>query len=97
MGDRRAGQPRGVRGEVARWKVCEGAVDEVGEDLLDDRVIAVLLFGLDQVERAVGEDGVVPVEVEQFVLAEAGLRVEPLDPAAAENFIRPFQAACWYS
>jgi hypothetical protein len=44
------------------------AVDEFGKDLLDDRVAAVVFFGLDQDERAVGEDGVVTPDREQHTL-----------------------------
>ena len=35
---------------MPRWQVREGAVDQVREDLLDDRVVTVLFFGLDQLE-----------------------------------------------
>ncbi len=74
--DGSAGQPGGVRGEAAGGKVCERAVGQVGEDLLDDRVITMLLFGLDQVERAVGEHRsiVVPVPCPQGLHRRADLR-----------------------
>ena len=54
-------------------QVSQGAVGQVGEDLLDDGVVAVLLLGLDQRERGVGEHGVVPPDGEQLVLARRGL------------------------
>jgi hypothetical protein len=53
------GQPGGAGGELPRGQVGQGAVAEVGEELLDDGVAAVLLLGLDELVRAVGEDGVV--------------------------------------
>ncbi len=46
---------------------------EVGVDLLDDRVTAVCLLGLDQDQRAVGKHGVVAVEAEQL-LAELAVK-----------------------
>jgi len=56
-GDGGDGEPGGVGGELPRRQVREGAVVEVGQQLLDDGVAAVLLFGLDQLVRAVGEEG----------------------------------------
>jgi hypothetical protein len=50
-GDRGDGEPGGVGGELSRWQVGQGAVAQVGDDLLDDRVAAMLLLGLDQFER----------------------------------------------
>ena len=44
-------QPRGVRGEDPGWHVSQEAAGDVGEDLLHDRVVAVLPLGLDQLER----------------------------------------------
>jgi hypothetical protein len=43
------------------WKAParQPAVDQVGVDLLDDRVVAMLFLGLDELIRAVGEDRVV--------------------------------------
>jgi hypothetical protein len=58
-GDGGTGQLRSVRGKRAGWHVRERPVGDVGEDLLHDRVVAVLAFGLDQLERGVGEDRVV--------------------------------------
>ena len=49
----------------------ERAVGDVGEDLLHDGVVAVLLLGLDQLERGVGEDGVVTPGGEQLALPGA--------------------------
>jgi hypothetical protein len=53
--------------------VGQRAVAEVGEELLDDGVAAVLLLGLDELERGVGEDGVVAPGGEQLALARCGL------------------------
>jgi hypothetical protein len=44
----REGQPGRICGENTRWQVSQGAAGEVSEDLLFDRVVAVLAFGLDQ-------------------------------------------------
>jgi hypothetical protein len=49
------GQPGGVGAELAGRQVRQRAVVQVGEELLDDGVAAVLLLGLDQLVRAVGE------------------------------------------
>jgi hypothetical protein len=51
MGHGGDGQPRGVGGELPARQVGEGPVVEVGEDLLDDRVAAVVGLGLDSLER----------------------------------------------
>ncbi|GAA0991377.1 hypothetical protein GCM10009555_078580 [Acrocarpospora macrocephala] len=56
-------------------KVREQTADQVGEDLLDDSVVTVLLFGLDQVERAIGEHRVTPVDAEQLLLPATGFGV----------------------
>jgi hypothetical protein len=53
--------------------VRQRPVVEVGEDLLDDGVAAVLLLGLEGFVRAVGEDGVVAPGGEQLALARRGL------------------------
>ena len=68
VGDGGAGQPGVVGGEPARGQVREGPVDELGVDLLDHRVVAVLCFGLDEGEWAVGERCVVAPGGEQFRL-----------------------------
>jgi hypothetical protein len=39
--------------------MSERAAGDIGEDLLDDSVVAVLSLGLDQLERRIGEDRVV--------------------------------------
>ena len=80
-GDGGAGQPRGIGGKRARWQVRERPIAPVGEDLLHDGVVAVLVLGLDQLERGVGEDGVVAEDGEQLVLARGGLLVQVADPA----------------
>ena len=69
------GQPGGVGGELPRGQVGEGPVVEVVEELLDDSVAAVLLLGLDELERGVGEDGVVAPGREQLALPGCRLRV----------------------
>ena len=46
-------------------------VVEVGEELLDDGVAAVLLLGLDELVGGVGEDGVAAPGGEQLALAGA--------------------------
>jgi hypothetical protein len=53
--------------------VGQRAVVEVGEDLLDDGVAAVLGLGLDEGEAAVGEHRVVAPDGEQFALAVTGV------------------------
>ena len=57
----------------------EGTVVEVGEDLLDDGVAAVLLFGLDHLEGAVGEYRVITPDREQFGLPGWGAGVQVAD------------------
>jgi len=53
--------------------------------LLDDRVAAVLLLGLDnQLEGRVGEDGVVAPGGEQLVLPAGCFLVQAADPADDE-------------
>ena len=61
--------------------MSERAAGDVGEELLHDRMIAVLPFGLDQLERRVGEDRVVAPDGEQLVLPGTGLVVQVPDPA----------------
>jgi hypothetical protein len=68
VGDGGAGEPGGVGGELARGQVCQGAVVAVGEDLLDDGVVAVLVLGPGSSHTGVGEDRVVPPGGEQLVL-----------------------------
>ncbi|TMR36928.1 hypothetical protein ETD85_09240 [Nonomuraea zeae] len=80
VGDRRQGEPGGIGRERARGQVCERPVDQISVDLLLHRVITVLLLGLDQRVRTVGEDRVVAPGGKQFVLAVSGLLVEFLDP-----------------
>ena len=63
------------------WQVRERPVAPVREDLLHDGMVAVLALGLDELERRVGEDCVVPPDGEQFVLPVCGLLVEVTDPA----------------
>jgi hypothetical protein len=56
-------------------------VGPVGEDLLHDGVVAVLFLGLDQLERGIGEDGVVAPDGEQLILPGSGLLIQVADPA----------------
>jgi hypothetical protein len=67
--DRGAGQSGGVGGEVPGRQVGERPVGDVGEDLLDDCVVAVLGFSLQKCEWVVGEHGVISLRAEQLVLA----------------------------
>jgi len=64
--------------------VSERAAGDVGEDLLHDGVAAVLVLGLDEPDRGVGEDGVVAPDGEQLALAAGGLLVLVADPADDE-------------
>jgi hypothetical protein len=48
VGDGSGGQPGGVGGELPGRQVGQRPVAEVGEELLDHGVAAVLLLGLDQ-------------------------------------------------
>nr|WP_157550791.1 hypothetical protein [Nocardioides jensenii] len=52
-------------------QVRERPVLEFGDDLLNDRVIAVTLIGLDHAQGAVGDEGVVTVGREQLALLAA--------------------------
>jgi hypothetical protein len=58
--DRGADRPRSVRGELAGGQVRQGAVDDVGQDGLDDGVLAVGDVGLRGRLGAVGQERVVP-------------------------------------
>ncbi len=91
--DRGEHEPGAVGHERPGGQVRHRAALEVGDDLFDDRMRSVGLFGLDQRQRAVAEHGVVPVGREQLLLlgdgAVAGARlglgvaggVEALDAA----------------
>ena len=57
------------------------AAGDVSEDLLDRGVVAVLPLGLDQLERGIGEHGVVAPGGEQLVLPGSCLLVQVADPA----------------
>ena len=52
-------------------QVRERAVLQVGDDLFDDGVPAVMALGLEQLERRVGEHGVVAPDREQLGLHAA--------------------------
>ena len=60
--------------------MSQRAIGPVGEDLLDDGVVAVLLLSWGQLKRGVGEHRVVPPGREQLALAFAGLG-QVADPA----------------
>jgi hypothetical protein len=60
-------EPGGVCPEMTGWQVGEGAGVQVGGRLLDDGVVAVLPFGLGQLERRAGKYGVIPPRGEQLV------------------------------
>ena len=49
----------------------ERAILELSDDLLDERVVAMTLVGLDRGQRAVGDERVVAVGREQFALLRA--------------------------
>ena len=70
-----------LSGEGPRGQVGEWAVVPVGEDLLDDGVVAVVLLGLDHLERAVGEHGVVTPGGKQFLLPVPSAGVHVADAA----------------
>ncbi len=78
-------QPRGVRVELPRGQVGQGAGLAVGNDLLDDCVVAVLPLGLEGLERAVGEERVVAPDRKQLALfADGGRSGQVTDPAHDE-------------
>ena len=66
---------------MTRRQVGKRPVVPVGEDLLDDGVAAVLLFGLDHLERAVGEHCVITPGGKQFPLPGTGPGVHVTDAA----------------
>lgn len=57
----------------------EGSGLAVGDDLLDDRVVAVLPLGLEGLEGTVREDGVVAPDGEQLALLADGSGFGPVD------------------
>jgi hypothetical protein len=61
--------------------VGKGPAGDVGEDLLHHGVVAVLLFSLDQLERGVGEHGMVAPDREQLVLPGSRFLIEIAGPA----------------
>src|SRR5665648_246852 len=60
--------PGRVGGVAARGQVGQGSVLELGDHLLDDRVGAVALVGLDGVQGRVGDERVVTPVGEQLAL-----------------------------
>ena len=81
MGDGRDDEPGGVGIENTGRETGERAGAQVGDDLLDDGVVAVLALGLDQFERRVRENGVVAPDGEQLVLAFGCFLVAGADAA----------------
>jgi hypothetical protein len=59
----------------------KGSAGDVGEDLLDDGVVTVLPLSLDQLERGIRADRVVPPDRKQLVLPGSCLLVQVADPA----------------
>jgi hypothetical protein len=89
-GDREL-DPGGVGIERGRRQVGPRAVDQVGEDLLNDGVATVVGLGAEEWERPVGEQRVIPVGGEQLALAlRGGLAVE-CSPAARARRIVGFE------
>ena len=76
--DRGQHQPGGVSGEFARRQVRQGTVFEVGDDLLDDRVVPVGFVGAHCVQGAGGEERVEPARVEQGGLPGASRSRRPM-------------------
>ena len=68
------------------------AVDEVGDHLLDDGVVAVVGFRGEHRQRAVGEDRVVTPGGEQLTLGGWG---QAADPAHDQPGGHPMFACCW--
>ena len=65
----------------SRGQVGQGSVDQLGVELFDDRVVAVVGLGLQGGERAVGEHGVIPPGRAELGLPGRDLRGQPADPA----------------
>ena len=97
-GDHGEDEPSGVRGEHPGRQVREGAVLQVGVDLLDDRVTAVGLVRGDGVQGAGGEERVEPVRVEQgrlpssAFLFSSGIRRTTRRPGTCSVFFREVNA-----
>jgi hypothetical protein len=75
---------RAVRAETftrSRRRVAPRAVAQVGEDVLDDGVVAVLALGRHERVGRVGEGVVIPPGGEQPALPRGGLLVPVADPA----------------
>ena len=74
----------------------QGTDRGVGDDLLDDRVIAMLAFGLQHRDVAGDEHRVVAPYVEQPVLTGSGFRIEALDPPHDQPTVHVlvFRARC---
>lgn len=72
VGHRPQSQPGGVGLEVPRGQVGQGKGLAVGDDLLDNGVVAVPSLGLQGRGRVVGEEGVVAPNRKQLVLLTDG-------------------------
>ena len=72
-------RPDRVRGETAGWEMGERPFVPVGEGLLDDGVAAVLVLGLERLERRVGVHGVAAPGGEQLALPSGCLLIQGAD------------------
>ena len=70
--DHRARDPGGVGRLATRRQVRRRCVLELGDDLLDDRVVAEGLVCIDQAQARVGDEGVVATRREQLALLGVG-------------------------
>ena len=62
----------GALGRFGRWGVSHRTLFELGDDLFDDGVVAVVFVGVDRGQVTVGDEPVVPPGGEQRVLAVVG-------------------------
>ena len=83
--DRPQHRARRVGVEGPRRQVGQGAAGGVGDDLLDDRMAAVLSIGLEHLEPAGNEHRVMTPQIKRSVLSSSGLRVEALDPRTSNR------------
>lgn len=80
---------------TCRWVGGERAVFELGDDLLDQGVVAVMLVGLDGAHAAVGDEGVVaewrtvrPARCGRWLVVRAASRGEPAYPCGTRRGAR---------
>jgi hypothetical protein len=82
-----------IGSEMTRRQVGVRAVVPVRGHL---RVAAMLAFGVDQLERRLGEHGVVPVDGEEFALADGGRLSRPRARAGDGGEMSELSASgCW--